>query len=251
MDYNKLLTLALEAGEIMLTSGAETHRVEDTMLRILSTQGNCMQEAIVLTTGLFVSMHPDGSVPLSKVKRIPIRAVNLEKITRVNSMSRNFVSGYITLEEALTELETIRHMPSFSLPLLILAYGFGSAFFTPLFGGTFYDCIGAFFTGLLLGGFMLFLGRHKVSYFLSSLFGGIVITAFALLFFHFGIGNRYDTIIIGCLMPLVPGSTITNAIRDVMEGDFLCGASKVIEAVIIAVAIAGGVGVVLRIYSLL
>lgn len=35
MDENALLKLALDAGEIMLTSGAETHRVEDTMHHIL------------------------------------------------------------------------------------------------------------------------------------------------------------------------------------------------------------------------
>ena len=32
-DDTKLLNLALDAGEIMLTSGAETYRVQDTMLR--------------------------------------------------------------------------------------------------------------------------------------------------------------------------------------------------------------------------
>ena len=38
-DDTKLLNLALDAGEIMLTSGAETYRVQDTMLRILSVSG--------------------------------------------------------------------------------------------------------------------------------------------------------------------------------------------------------------------
>ncbi len=40
MDYDtQLINLALDAGEIMLASGAETFRVQDTMQRILSVSG--------------------------------------------------------------------------------------------------------------------------------------------------------------------------------------------------------------------
>ena len=35
MDYNLLVDTAVMAGEIMLCSGAETYRVEDTMYHIL------------------------------------------------------------------------------------------------------------------------------------------------------------------------------------------------------------------------
>ena len=47
MDYDtQLINLALDAGEIMLTSGAETFRVQDTMKRILSTSGREKIEAL-------------------------------------------------------------------------------------------------------------------------------------------------------------------------------------------------------------
>ena len=52
-------------------------------------------------------------------------------------------------------------------------------------------------------------------------------------------------------MPLVPGVAITNAIRDIMAGDFLSGTARVVEAVLIAVAIASGVGPVLRIATIM
>ena len=41
MDYKLLLDTAVMAGEILLESGAETWRVEDTMLRMLRMCG-CM-----------------------------------------------------------------------------------------------------------------------------------------------------------------------------------------------------------------
>ena len=52
-----------------------------------------------------------------------------------------------------------------------------------------------------------------------------------------------DAIIIACIMPLVPGVAITNAIRDTLNGDYVSGAARAVEAFIKALSIALGVGV--------
>src|SRR5699024_2613542 len=99
-DDTKLLNLALDAGEIMLTSGAETYRVQDTMLRILSVSGRKHVEALALSTMLIVSLPREEKGPLSMARGVSDRSVNFEKICAVNNMSRSFVAGKITLEEA-------------------------------------------------------------------------------------------------------------------------------------------------------
>ena len=73
----------------------------------------------------------------------------------------------------------------------------------------------------------------------------------AVMIYHYSFGDSYSKIIIGSLMPLVPGVAITNAIRDIMAGDFLSGTARVVEAVLIAVAIASGAGPVLRIATMM
>ena len=52
MDYKQILNIAVLAGEIMLRSGAETYRVEDTMKHILNTAGTEVAEAFVMMTGI-------------------------------------------------------------------------------------------------------------------------------------------------------------------------------------------------------
>ena len=52
-----------------------------------------------------------------------------------------------------------------------------------------------------------------------------------------------DAVIIGSLMLLVPGLSITNAIRDSISGDLLSGVTRGIEACLIAVALALGAGI--------
>jgi uncharacterized membrane protein YjjP (DUF1212 family) len=72
----------------------------------------------------------------------------------------------------------------------------------------------------------------------------IVINLLALLSIHIEI----DRVIIGSLMPLVPGVAIVNSIRDIISGDFVSGTSRLTEAILIAVALALGVGTVLQGY---
>ena len=52
-------------------------------------------------------------------------------------------------------------------------------------------------------------------------------------------------LIIGGIMPLLPGLSMTNAIRDTINGDLVSGSARALEALLACVAIAAGVGVVL------
>lgn len=63
-----------------------------------------------------------------------------------------------------------------------------------------------------------------------------------------GIGTDLDKIIIGSVMPLVPGLHITNAVRDLMAGHLVAGLSKGAEAFLTAFAIGSGIAIVLSIY---
>jgi len=51
-----------------------------------------------------------------------------------------------------------------------------------------------------------------------------------------------DTIIISAIMPLLPGTVLTNGIRDTFRGDYMSGAAKILEAFVIAIFIAIGIG---------
>ena len=64
MDYDtQLINLALDAGEIMLASGAETFRVQDTMQRILSVSGKEKIEALAMCTLLMVTLPREEKGP--------------------------------------------------------------------------------------------------------------------------------------------------------------------------------------------
>lgn len=246
MDYDtKLINLALDAGEIMLKNGAETFRVQDTMKRILSTTGREKIEATALSTVLIVTLPREEKGPLSMMRGVHTRTVNFEKVCEVNDISRAFVSRKITLEEAIAKLHTIRQALFYPLPLRIIAYGIISGGCALLSGESAVDGILSFFIGMLLGSFVFWLGTKKVPYFFEPFLGGMLAAYCACWVQPLFPAARVDTIVIGSIMPLLPGVTFSKSMRDLLEGNLISGSTKAVEALVIACSLAGGVGLTL------
>ena len=114
-----------------------------------------------------------------------------------------------------------------------------------------YDALAALVSGLCLGAANFFLDKTRTSKFFQLLLGSFVI-GLASIFLNrcLHIGDSLNLIIIGAIMPLVPGVAITTAIRDVINGDLVSGVSRAADAFITAALIAAGVGFALKLYSM-
>ena len=250
MDYDtKLINLALDAGELMLASGAETFRVQDTMLRILSTTGRDKVEALAMCTLLLVTL-PTEHGPLSMTRGVKSRAVNFEKICAVNDMSRAFVSGHIDIDEAVERCQEIYHAPNFTFKTRVLGYAINGAGFAVMVGGGPLEGFISFFVGLLMGITLVYFGDKKVPFFFGPLMGGLVTGLAACAAHYFLPGTQLDKMIIGTMKALLPGLALSKAMRDLLEGNLISGNSKVVEVLLNAVSIAGGVAIALTIFNM-
>lgn len=83
-----------------------------------------------------------------------------------------------------------------------------------------------------------------MSEFLSSLLIGLT----AILSIRVGLGANQDLIIIGCVMPLVPGVQITNAIRDLLAGHYVSGVSRGTEAMMTATMIGFAIAFIFQLF---
>ena len=156
--YKKLLNMAVLAGSIMISSGAETHRVEDTLHRILGTTHFEHADAFVFTTGMVVTLSDPSGETLSISHRVTDTSRNFGRIAEVNSVSRNFCDGRITLDEAIKKLDWIKTKKGYGSLFLHLGYILASCGFTIMFGGEVMDALGTVFCGLILGIIKLELG---------------------------------------------------------------------------------------------
>ena len=231
----------------MLESGAETYRVEDTMVRIAASYGVMDAESYVTPTGIIFTI--DGDDPTkTKVIRIVKRTTDLNKIARVNHISREISSGKWTVVEAYELLQSVEKTNlTYSVPVQVFASALVSACFLIMFQGVWNDFIPAFIAGGIGYYCFLIIDRFVHVRFFSEFLAAFIIALVASLLVKCGFGLQVDKIIIGSVMPLVPGLLITNAIRDLMVGHLVSGLAKGAEALLTAFAIGSGVALILSI----
>lgn len=246
MDIERIIQLAVYAGKIMLENGAETYRVEDTVTRICDAYNVSNADCFVTPTGIMTSITNDYGRTISIVKRIHSRTTNLEKISQVNDLSRNILSKGHTLEYVENALKDIDSTPMYSHRVLTLFSCIGAAFFTLMFGGNMQDFAVSFFIGGMIHLSLYWLDKFHSNGFFSNVVGGALVALIALVSVDLGLAPDLDKIIIGSIMLLVPGLSITNAIRDTISGDLLAGVARAVEAFLVAVAIAIGTGSMLK-----
>lgn len=230
------------AGKIMLVSGAETHRVEDTMNRIAKAFGVKDAQSHATPTGINFSA---GMTEVNNFLRILKRPTDLHKIDAVNQISRKIVAGELSLTKAYQALQAVEAKKAvYPFWVQILAAALASGCFAIMFQGTWMDFLAACLAGG--AGFAVMLGMdHFLEIrFLAEFIGAFVIGVGAYLLVSNGIGAELDKVIIGSVMPLVPGLHITNAIRDMMAGHLISGISKGIEATLTAFAIGAGIALI-------
>lgn len=245
-EKKAILRIALYAGEIMLKNGAETYRTEDTINIICKSRQLKHVNSFVTPTGIFVS--DDRLDGISFIKRIKSRTINLSKISKVNNFARGFVTVEMPPEEALLELRRIDKEGKYKRSYRTFFTGIASAFFALLFGAGPSDFVSAFLISMIAITVNLKIEKFSSTSFLANATSGALISFLALISKSSGFGNSMDMIIVGSIMPLVPGVALTNGLRDFISGDLIAGATRVAEAILIAISIAVGVGTVLKLW---
>lgn len=250
-DDRLVLETAMEAGHILLENGAEIARVEETMERICRHFGVESESFFVLSNGIFTTGSREPGSPegqYAKVQHIPVRGTQLDKVVAVNQLSREVEEGRLDIGQVRERLERIRRMPGKSFPVQVLASGIGSACFCYLLGGSLVDSAVAFAAGFLLYVFVLLTEKSSMSKITKNLMGGALVTSVCILCYRLGFGEDISHMIIGAIIPLVPGVAFTNGIRDLADGDYISGAVRLLDAILVFLCVAIGVGGMFIIY---
>lgn len=240
-----LLTCILDMGEILLTSGAEIIRVEDTLNRLCSAYGFTQINVFSITSSIVLTAHcPDDRV-ITQTRRIPARDTNLEKVEQVNALSRKICREPMSIQDFRDAVAKVRAIGTYPGWILCLCYVVISATFCVFFGGTAWDSLAAAISGLVVYFIQLFLKKLKMNGVLHSLLASAMTALVVVFLVKLGIGQTPANITIGNIMLLIPGVAFTTSLRDLTNGDTLSGLLGLSEAVIKAIAIAIGFAAVL------
>lgn len=248
-ESQNVLNLAVLTGELLLKGGAEIFRVQETIIRILQTFDVEDYNVYVISNGIFVTINENNEEFLSAIRHVPLSGVHLGRIIEANQISREICDKSCSMEEAFKRLNNMKEPKKVKWEPLILACGLGSGCFCYLFGGNVFDSLLAFLLGIFLEIFLLLAAWKNMSKFISSIIGSVLVTLGSAWAVYTGIGVTFDKVVIGSIIPLVPGVVFTTSIRDFFNGDYLSGSIHLIDALLNAVCIAVGVGAAIRLFQ--
>lgn len=249
MDHDKILNLGAELGRQLMASGAEIHRVEESVQRLLTAYGMDPQ-VFAIPNCLIVSVNTPEGQPVTRMCRIPAHGTDIELLERCNALCRQLCQDPLPVDEARRMVGELKSLGrSFSPPSLLLGYAAAAAFFSLFFGGNWKDFLSAALCGLAVGLCQLFGSRFTGSnlFFRTAVLSGVA-SALAALLVLVGFGHSLESITIGTLMLLVPGMALTNAMREFMAGDVLSGLARTVEVILVGTAIALGAAIPLLLF---
>lgn len=232
------MDLAYEAGTILLENGAEISRVEETMSRIATHYNVDDNSFYVLSNGITAT-----GKGYARTKFIPIHGASLDKVVEVNQLSRDVVNDKCSIGELEQRLKEIRNMKQKPAMEQIIASAFGSAAFCIIFGGDFLDAAASFVAGFLLWIFVIFIGAKYLSRITNNIAASLFATLLCLVMQQVGFGHHLSNMIIGAIIPLIPGIAFTNGIRDLASSDYLAGVTRLLDALLVFLCIALGVAI--------
>ena len=247
-DTQHVLEVATLAGELLLRNGAEISRIEDTMERVLRAYGIEDYHVYAIANGIFATANELGSDHCSSLRNVSQEGINLRRVEAINQVSRQISQGYLTVAQAREALMDCQRL-SASRWVLAVASGVGAGAFCYLAGGSVLAGVLAAPIGVLLQLFLFFVGRYRLPQPVTVVLGSAMATLLGVCIARLAPSVQFDNLVIGAIIPLVPGVAFTLGIRDLFNSHYMSGCIHLLDALLTGVCIALGVGAVVFAFS--
>ena len=224
-DADSALALLLSAARGAQACGYGAEDTERLVSELAAQLGMAEVQVSSLPTQLQLAIGIPGQQRMVLLRTEP-RPVDLDRIVRLDAVAREVKAGRIGPREASVRIDAIgRSPPPYSPPMVLFAYCLAAAGAVLLFGEDAPEAVTAAVAGLAVGGVAVVRGRVReldltaelVSAFLA---GFICQTASARIW---PLDPRVATL--GAVVVLLPGFTLTQAVRELQTRNLLSGLS--------------------------
>lgn len=244
-EFPAFLSSVLDIGQMMLTSGAEVSRVEDTIRRMCIAYGCRQVDVFTITSSIVVTVHTHTRQIFTQTRRITEYLTNMHRIEKCNALSRKVCRTPLALPQLQQSIRRISEENSYPLLMRMGAYMLISLSFTLFFGGSIWDSLAGCLCGLLLFWVTHYCEKLALQRIVMKMLCSAAVGLSAVVFSRLGLGASVDKICIGNIMLLIPGIAFTTSLRDMINGDTISGLLGLCEAILQALAIALGFALIL------
>ncbi len=253
MNSNDLLTVTTAIGSLLTEYGAEIYRVEETIYRIAAaygyTENGKSVEVFAIPTSLIITVDGGDGFPMTRTKRILSRRTNLDRVDKINNLSRYICAEKPDKKVILKHIDEIKNRKVYSFITNLVSNAVVGFTFSLFFGGGLVEASIAGIIAILIMLVETAVAKTRQSTFFQCVICSFMTASLAVLCTRVGITDNFDKIIIGASMTMVPGITLTNCMRDFISGDFLAGLYTLTEALIVAVGMAVGAATAISIFT--
>ncbi len=235
----KILDCVMDIGEQMLISGAEVHKVEDSIKRIFAAYGTKRTDVFIITSSIVVTIHTDDKA-YTQTRRITETSADYEKLHKLNELSRGICKNKYSDNEIRKQFAEIAKSKKYPLWLEFICYAVIAGAFTLFFGGGITEAAVSFIIGALVRFVILLSDKTVKNKIFCKFVSALIVTTLAYTALRLCFILTVDKVIIGNIMTLIPGIGFTTALKDLLVGDSIAGLLRTIEACITALAIAAG-----------
>lgn len=230
----------IDIGEQMLLSGAEVHRVEESISRMGYALGAERVDVFIITSSMVVTFHTKNGETYTQTRRITTSNTDYEKLHQLNELSRNICDKRLSEIQITNQLELISNIKKVPIWVEIICFSIIAGAFTLFFGGNIKESVISLIIGAIVRITIYFPEMIISNKIFNKFLSTVIITLLTFLLLKCKIIMSADNIIIGNIMTLIPGIGLTNALRDLFTGDSIAGLLRLIEAVLMALAISAG-----------
>ena len=232
----------LQAGRVLMESGAEIYRIEDTMGHMAKSLGIRDFSTYVVNRGVMISGLNRSGLKESRVLATSVPSIHLGKLEEVNRLSRELAEQpNQPVSSIFQKLKTIEQK-TFYRPLEdITACVIGAGSFSLALGSSWIDGTAAAISGVFVGIGMQLFSRFIHTSFLQIILSSAIAALSANILYYLGIGQHRSVIILGTLMILIPGAYFVNAIREFTQNNYYSGLALMLSGVSTCLSISVGV----------
>lgn len=241
MDSIRIMGLILDIGSAMIQSGAETHRVEDSLYRLCASYGFTQCNVWVVPTNIQATVTTPGGECITQIRHIRHAGVDFDHLDQLNALSRYACAKMLDAKELGGRLQAIQDSAAAKPWVNYLAGALASAGFGVFFNCDVEDMLSAVCVSLLISFFGRRLSTRESNPMIQNFIIAFLAELFIILSVHLGFGHHMGYITVAVVMLLVSALGTTNGVRDLVHLDTLSGIMNISTSFAGAVGIAMGI----------
>ncbi|WP_019613280.1 threonine/serine ThrE exporter family protein [Psychromonas ossibalaenae] len=238
-QQTELTRIAVKAGQILHQHGAESRLVEQTTQRLGTALGAQSIELSVSSDSIVITSLFNGNC-ITTTRRCYDRGINMQMVCEVQRLCVMAEKQLMDAGQVKERLQRLKPM-KYNRWLVVLMIGFSCASFSHFFGGDLPVYITTFFAS---AGAMILrqeLAHRHHNPFVNFASAAFVATSISSLGVIYDFGEEPQIAMAACVLLLVPGFPLINAVSDMLKGHISTGIARWVFATLLSISVAIGI----------